>query len=205
MHFEIDIQRLNEQELLTGYRKTGEKVYPGELFKRYTKFVFFICMKYLQSEQQSEDASMEVFEKLLSELKHVEIKNFRPWLYTVTKNHCLMILRSQRKTEDFEETVLKHPEQLMKTDALLHPDQTNNNELKLQQLENAINKLNEEQKICVELFYLKERSYKEVVGLTGFSMKEVKSYIQNGKRNLKKLLTEDRVIIMLLCIHFIIE
>ena len=50
--------------------------------------------------------------------------------------------------------------------------------------------LNPEQKQTVELFYLQEKSYKEIVDQTGFSMNDVKSYIQNGKRNLKIMLSK---------------
>jgi RNA polymerase sigma-70 factor (ECF subfamily) len=52
-------------------------------------------------------------------------------------------------------------------------------------LEKCIETLGDEQKQCVKLFYLQEKCYKEITESTGFDMNKVKSYIQNGKRNLK--------------------
>jgi RNA polymerase sigma-70 factor (ECF subfamily) len=55
-------------------------------------------------------------------------------------------------------------------------------------LEEAIQELSEEQKLCVNLFYLQKKSYQQITDRTGFTLMQVKSYIQNGKRNLKIIL-----------------
>ena len=55
----------------------------------------------------------------------------------------------------------------------------------LGRLEKCIEELQDEQKQCVELFYIRKKPYQTIVESTGFEMKKVKSYIQNGKRNLK--------------------
>ena len=52
----------------------------------------------------------------------------------------------------------------------------------------SLEELNPEQKQCLILFYLEKKSYQEISENTGFSLMQVKSYIQNGKRNLKILL-----------------
>lgn len=162
------------------YRKTGKKNHVGELYNRYAHLVFGVCMKYLKNQQQAEDATVEVFEKLLVDLKTKEVETFRAWIYVVSKNHSLMILRKASR--------LREKKQQYEAVAAEHGNSSDDKVLlegRFEALEHAINHLKPEQKQCVELFFLEKRSYKEIVDLTGFSLKTVKSHIQNGKRNLK--------------------
>jgi len=145
-------------------------------------------MKYLKSEDESEDAVMDIFEKLMSELQSHEVRNFKGWIYTVSRNHCLMKIRKEKKmqmTNDerkLDGLVVEMPEPM-------HLSNKMQKEIELTNLEQALTKLNEEQRVCVELFYLQEKCYNEVATITKYSLNEVKSYIQNGKRNLKNHLT----------------
>ena len=68
---------------------------------------------------------------------------------------------------------------------LSDPEHLKEKEKQIILMEEAILLLNEGQRVCIELFYLKNRSYNEIVAATGYSANDVKSYIQNGKRNLK--------------------
>ncbi len=163
----------------------------GELFKRYSGFSFAICMKYLKDEDDSRDAVMSVFEKLFELLLKHNIDNFKPWLYSVLKNHCLLELRKATpfKRHHNEDQI---SENIMENRAFMYQEVNGFPENELQKLENAIPKLSEEQRKCIELFYLKEKSYQEVSQITGYDMKKVKSYIQNGKRNLKIMLESEK-------------
>ena len=182
---------LEDNELVLKYKQTGDNTFVGVLFERYTHLVFGVCMKYLKDEEESRDALMHIFEKLLSDLKKHEISQFKGWLHTVAKNHCLMFLRSRQSEVKKKVELKKDLTTLMETDEHLHLDnETNNKEVVLSNLEEGIRQLKEEQKICVELFYLQEKCYQEIAQTTGYSMNEVKSYIQNGKRNLKIFLTK---------------
>jgi RNA polymerase sigma factor (sigma-70 family) len=180
---------LTDEELVERYRNSHETVYIGELYQRYTHLVFGVCMKYFKNEMAAEDASMQIFEKLISELKKHHITAFKPWLHTVVKNHCMMLFRKD-STEEKRKSALKHdignvvenPEE----DHLLEAAEK---EFILQHLKDSIDELKEEQRICIELFYLKESSYSEISLITGYNLNEVKSYIQNGKRNLKNFIT----------------
>jgi RNA polymerase sigma-70 factor (ECF subfamily) len=176
---------MTDAELLLLLKKENDKAVIGVLFKRYTHLVFGICMKYWRDEDESKDCVMEIFEKLLTDLSRHEITNFKSWLHTVTKNHCLMKLRKKKNKfmQRFEsdETNLE----VVEMNLLLHPDDAREKEATLRLLESGIQLLNNDQKKCVELFYLQEKSYQEIAALTGYSMLNVKSYIQNGKRNLK--------------------
>lgn len=167
----------SDATLIERYRKSGKKSHVGELFNRYAHLVLGVCMKYLKDPAAAEDATLEIFEKLFIELKSKEIDVFKAWLYTVSKNHSLMILRKQTRTREKKALY----------DATYDEDlgNTSEKEVQYEALEQALSILNPEQKQCVELFFLDKRSYKEIVDLTGFSLNSVKSHIQNGKRNLK--------------------
>ena len=142
-------------------------------------------MKYLKNEDEAKDCVMEIFEKLLSDLHKYEIQNFRGYLHTVAKNQCLMKFRSQKNKfrRDIEDGI--HDLEVVEMHSLLHPDDSQEKEAMLKLLERGIQQLNEHQKKCVELFYLDQKSYQEITDLTGYTMLNVKTHIQNGKRNLK--------------------
>jgi len=178
-------------ELVNHYKQTSDKAYVGELFKRYTRFVFLVSMKYLKGEEKAQDACMQIFEKLFIDLKKHKVQNFKSWLYSVTKNHCLIQIRSEKHRAAYESDLKKDHNNYMESGNYLYLDNENDKEKGLSDLEDAILLLSEEQRICIELFYLKEKCYEEVAEITGFNFKQVKSYIQNGKRNLKKILTEE--------------
>ncbi len=190
---ESPLNSLQDNELVLKYKQTGDNTCVGVLFERYTHLVFGVCMKYLKDEDESQDALMHIFEKLLTDLKKHEIAQFKGWLHSVAKNHCLMFLRS-RQSELKKKTELKKDSLvLMESGDELHlTSEKDKKEVLLNNLEQGIQQLKEEQKICVELFYLHEKCYQEIAQSTGYSMNEVKSYIQNGKRNLKIFLTKQQ-------------
>jgi len=141
--------------------------------------VYGLCLKYFRNKEESQDAVTQIFEKLIEAVKKHEIQNFKSWLYVLAKNHCLMAIRSQKsQSVQFEAGI-------MESNLILHHEDEGELEDDLQKLENCIEKLQTEQKECVELFYLKKKPYLHIADKTGFDLKKVKSYIQNGKRNLK--------------------
>ncbi len=171
---------VDDQELLLQYKAKGELAVLGELYNRYMSMVYGACLKYLKDREESRDAVMQIFEKLVVTLKEHEVMHFKSWLYTTARNHCLMQLRS-RKGKKFEEI----SPFLMETNTTLHQDEEIDLENNLTKLEKCMETLNTEQKVCVELFYLNQKCYKEIIEATGYDDTKVKSYIQNGKRNLK--------------------
>jgi len=184
---EQNITSLSDLELVGLYRETGNREVVGELFRRYTRFVFLVCMNYMDEEEKARDAAMQVFENLFTALTRHDIRNFKSWLHVVTKNHCLMQLRKQKQEQIIPEEWQKVYPVNMESHLFLNP--YDEMEESLMDLEEAIRMLSKEQRICIELFYLKKKSYHEIVEITGDSYQQVKSNIQNGKRNLKILLT----------------
>ncbi len=189
MFFKKKISKYTDDELLVKYRQDGDAVWVGELYNRYSHLVFGLCLKYLKDEAEARDAVMGIFEKLITDLKNREVATFQHWLYTVSKNHCLLQLRSAGR--EAKRKVVYHHEVsahvVEEHDILSH---TQMREAGLLKLEAAIAQLKDDQKECITLFYLKEKSYKEIVDKTGYTMGEVKSHIQNGKRNLKLILSK---------------
>ncbi len=177
--------------LLNRFKKSDDKECMGILFERYTYLVYGICMKYMKDEEKCKDAVMEVFEKVMHEIHRHEISNFSSWLHSVARNYCLMQIRSEKNKDEKSGEWQKSELLFMEMAEEMHLNNTNEKERQLQQLELAIEQLNNEQKICIQLFYLDEKSYQEVADITGYDLKKVKSYLQNGKRNLENILRKN--------------
>ena len=181
----MDFKSLTDDELIHRFSTEGETAYVGELFKRYKHLVFGVCMKYLKDEEESKDAVMQIFERLFTDLKKHKVSYFKGWLYRVAKNYCLMQLRGNRHTVLREAEWEKLSADGMEYEIEIHLDGESSHEEELKWMEKGIEQLNEEQRLCIKLFYLENKCYEEVSQITGFDMNKVKSYIQNGKRNLK--------------------
>jgi RNA polymerase sigma factor (sigma-70 family) len=181
------IKELTDSELIYRYQQSEDKELVGELFERYHPLVLGVCLKYLDDRQAAKDMVIEIFEKLFTDLLRHDIHNFSSWLHTVTRNQCLMYLR-QQKTHHKHATELKQ-----EFDGIAYQEDLSDlfrKEEILTYLDEAISELNEQQQICIRMFYLEEKSYREIEDLTGYPLMKVKSYIQNGKRNLGLLLRE---------------
>jgi RNA polymerase sigma factor (sigma-70 family) len=170
----------SDEQLIASFRTTGDLRLVGTLFSRYTSLIYGVCLKYLRDRDEAKDTTMQLFEKLGDKLRNHEISSFRSWLYVTARNECLMQIRSKKGkfTKEFDPEVVENA-------LLLHPEEDNGLETDLSRLTECIETLTGEQKKCVSLFYLEEKCYKDIAAETGFEMNKVKSYIQNGKRNLK--------------------
>jgi len=183
-------KNITDSELVTRYRHSYNTDYIGELFKRYTHLVYGVCLKYMENEEKSKDAVMEIFEQLLVDLKKHDVDNFKAWLYSVAKNYCLLKMRREKLQADNQKDYEKTENIFMESDELLHLRDEDGQEKLDKNLYDGIEELKEEQKKCIELYFMQNKTYEEVSEITGYTIKEVKSYLQNGKRNLKIFLTE---------------
>lgn len=180
MLFSKPHSEITDEEFIKLYKQSGEMEIVGHLFTRYTSLVYGVCLKYLKDRDEAQDAVMNVFEKLVDTLLEHEITYFKSWLYVTSRNHCLMHLRANKgnHTEDLSPFI-------MESRSEEHLDEATEKEGNLVKLEKCIEKLAGDQQHCVRLFYLQQKSYQEISIKTGFDLNQVKSYIQNGKRNLK--------------------
>jgi len=175
-----------DNELISVYKKTNDLSVIGELYSRYTSLVYGVCLKYLKDRDEAKDATMQLFEKLMDTLKSHDVENFKSWLYVSARNHCLMQIRSKKGKFKEEIDALD-----MENQFILHPEEENELEDNLDRMEECIKRLMDDQQKCVRLFYLNEKCYKEITIITGFDLNQVKSFIQNGKRNLKICMEEN--------------
>ena len=177
----------SDQQLLENYYNDGNAEWLGLLLPRYTLLLLGVCMKYLKNEEEAKDCVQQVFLKAITELGKYRVEYFKAWIYMVAKNHCLMKIRDKQGKRAIEINDFHVP---IVADSLEGNPHLEKDQL-LNKMSMALEQLNNEQKQCIILFYLEKRSYQEIAETTGFTLMQVKSYIQNGKRNLKIMMEKE--------------
>ena len=180
----------SDSDMLQQYMRTGNLEILGKIYYQYIHLVYGVCLKYMNNREDSKDAVNKIFELLITEIHKFEIKNFRSWLYVVTKNYCLMEIRkSKSEKKRFEKFSDRY---FMESTEILHPiDEVPDCNME-DQLKKCIEKLKDEQKQCIHLFYYEQKCYKEIATELKIDENKVKSFIQNGKRNLKICLEQNK-------------
>jgi len=171
---------LTDKELVVLYKQSGDLTILGDLYQRYMDLVYGVCLKYFKEPETSRDSVMQIFEELVTKLKKHEVENFKGWLHQLAKNHCLMQLRTPKnlKTVEFKA-------ELVQTEENVHLNGVLEKEENLRKLEYCLATLTTDQRRAIQLFYLDGKCYNEIVELTGQEWNQVRSFIQNGRRNLK--------------------
>jgi RNA polymerase sigma-70 factor (ECF subfamily) len=169
-----------DASLVATYKKTGDQQAVAELYQRYMDLVYGVCLKYLKQPENAQDSVIAIYEELLVELQKHEVDNFKGWLYTLAKNHCLMRLRSEKKS-----ITVNFDVELMQSEENVHLNGELDKEENFKKLDYCLGQLQQEQKHVIELFYLQGKCYNEISEMTGLEWNKVRSYIQNGRRNLK--------------------
>jgi RNA polymerase sigma factor (sigma-70 family) len=176
-------QHTTDAELLQKFYADHNNDWLGVLLQRYTLLLYGVCMKYLKNDEAAKDSVQQVFLKVITELHKYKVDYFKSWIYMVAKNHCLMQLRDKGKYNgEIHETMLVVDEEIDIRKS--HIEKENS----LTHMAQALQQLNKEQQQCITLFYLEKKSYQDIAEQTQFTMMQVKSHIQNGKRNLKMML-----------------
>jgi len=175
---------ITDHELMEKFHADHNNEWLGILLERYTLLLLGVCMKYLKNEEEAKDSVQQIFLKVIQELHKYKVEYFKSWLYMVAKNHCLMRIREKQGkiTVEINERHADTADEKNDRQALLEDEHT------MELMEQSLKELNPEQQQCVTLFYLMKKSYQEISDTTGYNMLQVKSYIQNGKRNLKLLI-----------------
>ncbi len=176
----ISSNGVSDAELVEQYRSSNELSVLGELYNRYMEMVYGVCLKYLKDGENAQDSVMSIFEELVIKLQKHQVDNFKSWLYTLAKNHCLMRLRSEKKGVS-----VKMADEFMQSEETEHLEDVLAREENFKQLEYCMGQLATDQRKAIELFYLQGKCYNEIAAETGLEWSGVRSYIQNGRRNLK--------------------
>jgi RNA polymerase sigma factor (sigma-70 family) len=183
------LKELPDNELIDRFRYSHDNEYVGELYARYAHLVLGLCIKYYKDIDVAKDATMSIFELLIHELKRHHIDNFKSWLYTVSKNYCLQELRKTKSSSQKEELYKVFIAETMEMDTEMHP--IIETEKLISKMESTLPSLKYNQRECLKMFYLEGKSYADIANELSFSLKDVKSHIQNGKRNLKIKMEEN--------------
>lgn len=178
-----------DEELIAEFNSSGDLEVLGELYSGYMHLVYGVSLKYLKNREEAMDAVIQIFEKLITDIPKQEIQNFRSWLHVVTKNYCLMHLRSVKSKNERLAEWAADPQNFMENASEMHPIDRDEPDMK-DAINDCIERLKKEQKYCIKQFYYENRCYREIAVSLGISEKKVKSYLQNGKRNLKLCLEE---------------
>ena len=180
---------ISDKELIAAYKSSNDLQYVSTLYQRYMDLVFGVCLKYFKDGEKSKDAVMEIYEELCKKLKLHEVDNFKGWLHVLARNYCLMQLRSPRnmKTTEFNADFMQSSQTSHLENEVLEKEEN------FKKLEDCMGQLTAEQKQSIELFFLQKKCYTEIADITGYEWNKVRSYIQNGKRNLKICMEEKKV------------
>lgn len=174
------LKNATDEQLIEQFKQTGDQQALAELYLRYSELLYGVCLKYLEDAEEARDAVMNIYQELLVKVPRHEIQNFKSWVYVLTKNHCLMQLRSAKK--NITVSLEQHPVQ---SDDFSHLDSVIEKEEAFKRLEKCIEKLPAEQQQSIQLFYYNNKCYNEIAETTGMDWNRVRSLIQNGRRNLK--------------------
>lgn len=185
----ISPEKSTDKELLAAFKETGDINHLSTLYQRYMDLVFGVCLKYFKDPERSKDAVMDIFNELNTKLRVHEVENFKGWLHVLSRNYCLMQLRSPRniKTIEFNASFMYSEQNMHLNGEALEKEEN------FKKLEQCMETLPEEQRRSVMLFYLENKCYNEIAEITGFEWSKVRSYIQNGKRNLKICIDEKQL------------
>jgi RNA polymerase sigma-70 factor (ECF subfamily) len=177
----ISADGISDKELVAAFKESGEIIHLSTLYQRYMDLVFGVCLKYFKDAERSKDAVMDIFEELNKKLRQHEVDNFKGWLHVLARNYCLMQLRSPKhiKTTEFNADFMQSSQTTHLSNEALEK------EASFKQLEECLEKLPADQQQSIQLFFVEKKCYNEIAEITGHEWNKVRSYIQNGKRNLK--------------------
>ena len=184
----ISASSLPDKELVQLYKATSDLKVLGDLYQRYMELLYGVCLKYFKDPELAKDAVLSIFEELITKLKKHDVENFKAWLYQLAKNHCLMQLRKDKRF-----TKAQIDPDIMQNEEIVHLNGELEKEENFKQLDFCLGQLNKEQRQVLQLFYLQNKCYKEIVEETGLEWNAVRSFIQNGKRNLKICLDQQKL------------
>ncbi len=176
---------LSDEELVQQYQRSGDLEQLGVLYERYIELVYGTCLKFFKEPAMAEDAVMGIFETLVEKVKTHEIRQFRPWLHVVSKNHCLMALRKKNLTVSYDDLTPSAKLESVHSADSMHPLDTFEENPEEAALKDCVERLSENQKKCIEQFYFDGKSYQEIADESGEALGTVRSNIQNGRRNLR--------------------
>lgn len=184
-YFKNNEKTYTDEQLVRLYRESGDLKHLATLYDRYLELVYGVCLKYFKNSARAEDAAMAIFEELIDKLQRHDVHHFKPWLHTLVRNHCLMVLRKKQPYQvSLDELPAAGLARLVQSAQSMHPASANGDH-HFEPLKDCIEKLPPLQRTCVLDFYFGGNSYKEIAEEYNLPLGMVRSHIQNGRRNLR--------------------
>ena len=176
----ISYQSFEDLELVRMYKASGNQEALAVFYKRYAGLLFGTCMKYLKDVEKARDASADIYTELVEKLPKYVVDQPKAWLYMLARNHCLQKLRKEKQHSE-----TSFSEDFMQSADDFNLEEVQQKDTRLNTMHDCINQLKDEQKQTITLFYLEKKCYQEIAHITGIGWNQVRSHIQNGRRNIK--------------------
>ena len=178
---------MTDEEAIEAYLATQNANYFNILYDRYTSKVFGKCYSLLKSEAQAQDAAQEIFVKVLLNLSKFSGKSkFSTWLYSITYNFCIDVIRKNKKNigvlvddiNAYGEEIIDDIEdsEIMETNVI--------------RLKAVLNEIPAGDKAILLMKYQDEFSIKDICGILNKSESAVKMKIKRAKEKFKKTYKE---------------
>jgi len=162
------------------------------LYETYKDLVYNLSLQYLQSNEDAEEVSQDVFVRVYEKQSEFRAEaQWKTWIYRITVNKCLDFIKAkQRKKRSWLFPVQEHSHK-NEASHFNHPAALMENKEALEQLLKAIHQLPDRQKDTVILLKIEHLSPEEVAEILQISEKALESLFQRAKGNLKKLLSNE--------------
>jgi len=176
--------KYSDSDLIARYLREQNSDYFTQLYRRYAGKVFAKCYSMLSDEGLARDATQEIFIKVLLNLaRFTEQSSFSTWVYSITYNYCIDLIRKKKKmplqfTEDVSR-VSTEKEVDIPDSVLL--------EMKQERLEKVLDLLPEGDRAILMMKYIDDMSIKEIGDLLGKTESAIKMQIMRAKHRSQAL------------------
>jgi RNA polymerase sigma-70 factor (ECF subfamily) len=177
----------SDEEIVAEYLSTQNVAYFDVLYRRYSTKIFGKCISLLKNEMQAQDAMQDIFMKILLNLSKFSGKSkFSTWIYSITYNFCIDLIRKKKKDKsilvDDISRVHDTPDDDIEDRFLL---ETSVNRLKV-----VLEKIPIDDKSVLMMKYQDDMSIREIGEVLDKSESAIKMKIKRAKQKFKLIHSE---------------
>lgn len=174
-------KKISDEEIVRTYLSTQRSHYFDTLYKRYSKKIYGKCISLLKDEEMAQDAMQDIFMKILLNLsKFSEKSRFSTWVYSITYNYCIDLLRRKKK----QKTVIIEDGNAIE-DVVEDVNDSFLLETKVNRLKVVLEKIPQGDKMILLMKYQDSMSIKEIGSMLDKSESAIKMKIKRAKHKFK--------------------